>query len=99
MPFTYYGIKDDIDYSEISCIRQRYDQEQLKVEQLQEERVAYIYEKWQEYKQTRTLGFCSSIAQAEFLTDYFNERGVQAVSLTSATHNLSRGETIRKLEL
>lgn len=97
-PFTYYGVKDDIDYNNIRWLGQRYDQQELLVQQLQEKRAINIYEKWDEYRQTRTLGFCSSIEQATYLADFFVKKGVQAISLTSETIDVSRSEAIQKLE-
>lgn len=97
-PFTYYGVKDDIDYDKIRWLGQRYDQQQLLVQQLQEKRATYIFKKWDEYRQTRTLGFCSSIEQATYLADFFLKQGIQAISLTSETVDISRAEAIRKLE-
>lgn len=97
-PFTYYGIKDDIDYSEIRWIGHRYDRQQLLIHQLNTERAKHIFKKWKMYKQKRTLGFCSSIEQANFLANYFSDQGISAISLTSETKNISREDAIRKLE-
>src|SRR5699024_1301681 len=97
-PFKYYGIKDDIDYSNIRWLGQRYDQQQLLVEQLNTERAEKIYHEWMKYKQTRSLGFCSSIEQAEFLANYFIKQGINAISLTSSTRDITRAEAIEKLE-
>ncbi|MFD2043086.1 DEAD/DEAH box helicase family protein [Ornithinibacillus salinisoli] len=97
-PFTYYGVKDDIDYNEIRWLGNKYDQHELMMHQLQTDRAKNIYEKWNEYKQTRTIAFCSSIQQAEFLATYFNDQGAHATTLTSATKNISRPEAIRMLE-
>ena len=98
-PFKYYGVKDDIDYSKIRWLGQRYDQQQLLIEQLNTERAEKIFKEWLKYKQTRTLGFCSSIKQAEFLANYFRQQGIEAISLTSYTQDISRQEAIQKLEL
>src|SRR5690625_1761226 len=97
-PFVYYGIKDDIDYSQISWLGNRYDQQQLLIEQLNEERAEHIFRKWKKYKQTRTLVFCSSIKQAQFLANFFKRQGIQAISLTSESSSISRKEAIRQLE-
>ena len=97
-PFTYYGVKDDIDYSNIRWLGQRYDQQELLVQQLQEERAQHIFTSWKKHKKTRTIAFCSSIDQAIFLSDYFETQGIQAISLTSRSVNISRSEAIRKLE-
>ncbi|WP_326480887.1 DEAD/DEAH box helicase family protein [Virgibacillus halodenitrificans] len=97
-PFTYHGILDDIDYSSIRWLGTKYDQHELMIQQLQTERAQHIYRKWKELKKTRTLGFCSSIQQAEFLANYFNESGAQALALTSQSKTHSRTEIIRLLE-
>ncbi|WP_156035964.1 DEAD/DEAH box helicase family protein [Virgibacillus halodenitrificans] len=97
-PFTYHGILDDIDYSSIRWLGTKYDQHELMVQQLQTDRAKHIYSKWKELKQTRTLGFCSSIQQAEFLANYFNENGAHALALTSQSKTYSRTESIRMLE-
>lgn len=97
-PFRYYGIKDDIDYSNIRWLGKSYDEQQLLVEQLNLNRANYIYNKWSKYKQTRTLAFCSSIIQAEFLANYFIEQGISAISLTSETKDITRELAIEKLE-
>jgi len=96
-PFTYYGVKDDIDYSQIKWLGTRYDKEELLTEQLNEQRADHIYQKWQKYKKTRSLGFCSSIEQANFLAEYFEEQGVEAISLTSESKNIEREQVIEQL--
>jgi superfamily II DNA or RNA helicase/HKD family nuclease len=98
VPFQYYGIYDDTDYSKIRWLGTRYDEEELLVVQLREERAALIYEKWSQYKQTRTLGFCSSIQHADFLANYFKRQGVRALSLHSRTKEMSRPMAIQALE-
>ncbi|HLQ73182.1 MAG TPA: DEAD/DEAH box helicase family protein [Bacillota bacterium] len=97
-PFKYYGVKDDIDYEQIKWLGSRYHSEQLKVKQLNHMRAEHIFKNWQNRKQTRTLAFCSSIEQANFLTNYFNEQGVEAISLTSQTIHMTRDEAIKALE-
>jgi len=97
-PFKYFGIKDDIDYTKIRWLGHRYDQQQLLVEQLNHNRAKHIFQKWQMYKQTRTLAFCSSVDQAEYLERYFIDQGIRAISLTSRSTGISRNEAIRKLE-
>lgn len=97
-PFIYHGVKDEIDYTKIKWLGKQYDQHELMLQQLQRDRAEKIFEKWNAYKQSRTLAFTSSIQQAEFLSDYFNEQGVKSITLTSATKDLSRGEAIRMLD-
>lgn len=74
-PFQYYGVFDDTDYSQIRWIGTRYDEEQLMAAQLHETYAEKIYAAWMEHKQTRTIGFCSSIRQANYLGEYFRAQG------------------------
>ncbi|PBB07000.1 DEAD/DEAH box helicase family protein [Salimicrobium humidisoli] len=97
-PFRYYGVYDDTDYSQLSWLGKRYDTRELENVQLQERMGEKIYQAWIKYKQSRTLGFCSSINQAEFLAGIFTERGVKAIALHSRTEGLSRKDAIRKLK-
>ena len=43
--------------------------------QLRDEMAQKILHAWEHKKQTRTIGFCSSIRQADFFLNYFNEQG------------------------
>ncbi|GIO91435.1 MULTISPECIES: DEAD/DEAH box helicase family protein [Paenibacillus] len=97
-PFQYYGVYDDTDYSSIRWLGTHYDDEQLTAAQLRESLADNIYDAWIEHKQTRTIGFCSSIRQADFLAGYFQEKGVAAVSLHSGAIGITRGEAIDRLD-
>ncbi|WP_116188353.1 DEAD/DEAH box helicase family protein [Paenibacillus taihuensis] len=96
-PFQYFGVYDDTDYSSIRWLGTHYDDEQLTAAQLKQTLADKIYDAWTEYKQTRTIGFCSSIRQADFLASYFEDKGVSAVSLHSGTAGITREETIARL--
>lgn len=96
-PFQYFGIYDDTDYSQISWLGNRYDEQELLSIQLQDSMAEKIFNAWFEKKQTRTIGFCSSIKQADFLSRYFNSKGVSTVSLHSQQRNVVRQEAIGKL--
>lgn len=56
-----------------------------------------IYHEWLENKQTRTIAFCSSIRQANFLASYFIRQGITCISLHSRTSEMSRSEAINRL--
>lgn len=96
-PFHYYGIRDEIDYSQIRWLGTRYDEEQLTASQLQENVVKKIFENWLKYKQTRTIGFCSSVKQATYLTNYFIKQGVKAKLLTGGNTRGERKKTREQL--
>jgi len=98
-PFRYYGVYDQTDYSAIPWLGSRYDEEELLAVQLRDEMAESIYRAWQQHKQTRTIAFCSSIRQANFLASYFIRQGIPCISLHSRTSEMSRGEAIHKLTI
>lgn len=97
-PFHYYGVYDATDYSQLTWLGTKYDESELLEVQLCEDVAIGIYEAWMRHKQTRTIAFCSSIMQANFLSDYFGGQGVASLSLHSDTRSMTRPEAIRRLE-
>ncbi|AOS99480.1 restriction endonuclease subunit R [Exiguobacterium sp. U13-1] len=85
--FHYYGIHDTIDYSQIRRIGRTYDASELEHRQLDREVADNIYHSWEKYRQTKTIGFCSSIKQAEYLAQVFRDKGTTAFALTGQTTN------------
>ena len=96
-PFHYYGVYDDIDYKAISWLGSQYDEEELYVAQIQFDMGDRVLEAWRRYRGTRTLAFCSSIRQSEYLTHKFVDHGIRATSLHSRSVGLSRQEAIDRL--
>lgn len=97
-PFNYYGVYDETDYSQLTWLGSRYDEEELLSLQLRTSYAEKIIEAWEAHKQEKSLVFCSSIRQAEFLSGYFNERGYRTIALTSKPNGMSRAEVINMLE-
>jgi superfamily II DNA or RNA helicase/HKD family nuclease len=97
-PFRYYGVYDDTDYSKIKWLGNRYDEAELLRVQLREEMADKILKAWEKYKKTRTLVFCSSIKQADFLSNYFRKRNYRTVSLHSKQTDIPRDRAIAMLE-
>lgn len=96
-PFKYFGVYDETDYTKIRWLGNRYDEDQLLAAQLKQTQAEKIYEAWKRHKQTRTIGFCSSIRQANFLANYFSELGISALSLHSRTSEMTREEAIKRI--
>lgn len=97
-PFHYIGVYDETDYSQITWLGTRYDEEELLAVQLRDDMAEKILDSWKKHKQTRTLAFCSSIKQANFLANYFKKKGVAATSLHSQGSEYSRADAIRMIE-
>ncbi|WP_434400407.1 DEAD/DEAH box helicase family protein [Planococcus sp. 11815] len=84
-PFRYFGVYDNTDYSKIRWLGNRYDEEELLQAQLREDYAEVVFEAWQKHKQTRTIVFCSTIRQTQFMDQFFRERGIRSMSLSGGT--------------
>ncbi|MCO0597777.1 DEAD/DEAH box helicase family protein [Peribacillus butanolivorans] len=96
-PFKYFGVYDDTDYSQITWLGNRYDEKELQQLQLRDEMAEKVMDAWKEKRQTRTIGFCSSIKQADFLSAFFNRNGFKAISLHSKQRDMNRDDAISQL--
>lgn len=97
-PFCYYGVYDETDYSKITWLGTKYDEEELLQAQLKEELASNILAAWEKHKKTKTIVFCSSIRQAVFLSNFFNQKGYKTISLHSKQRDYSREAVIKQLE-
>lgn len=101
VPFHYYGVYDDTDYSGLHLVRGRYDEEELNNTYIgNNRRYDLIYKYYQKYGSKRALGFCCSRKHAEDMAREFSERGVKAVAVHSGEtgpYMMERQEAVRKL--
>ncbi|MFD2212377.1 DEAD/DEAH box helicase family protein [Metabacillus endolithicus] len=97
-PFQYYGVYDETDYSNITWLGNRYDEEELLQAQLKDEMAQNILDAWVKHKKSKTLVFCSSIKQATFLSQFFNQNNYNTISLHSKQKDIRRDEAIKQLE-
>lgn len=97
-PFQYYGVRDMVDYSSIRWLGTGYDMEQLDNAQLQKDVAQQIFKAWLQHKQTRTIGFCSTVRQAQFLAHYFRQAGFRAEALSGTTAQQLRHHVRQQLE-
>lgn len=84
-PIVYYGVFDETNYDEIAWQGKRYDREQLIQKQLHKNYAKGVFDAWEKRKQTRTIAFCSSVKQAEYLSTYFQQQGVRSLALSGQT--------------
>ncbi|PJN89599.1 DEAD/DEAH box helicase family protein [Bacillus sp. mrc49] len=96
-PFKYFGVYDHTDYSQITWLGNRYDEQELLQLQLRDEMAEKVLNAWKDKRKTRTIGFCSSIKQADFLSAFFNQNGFSAISLHSKQKDMNRDEAINQL--
>ena len=102
VPFHYYGIYDDTDYSGLHLIRGRYDEKELNETYIGNvHRHDLIYKYYCKYGSKKALGFCCSRAHAEEMAKEFCERGIPSVAVYSNanwTYSEERGKAIEKLK-
>ena len=102
VPFHYYGIYDDTDYSGLHLIRGRYDEKELNETYIGNlHRHDLIYKYYCKYGSKKALGFCCSRAHAEEMAKEFCERGIPSVAVYSnanGTYSEEREKAIEKLK-
>lgn len=107
-PFYYFGVADSVDLSEISWSRRGYDLKELESayisnKEIAEKRFQIILQSLEKYianiEKITGLAFCVSIEHAKYMSDKFNEAGIQAAYLTSASNDKERNEVRKQLEI
>lgn len=101
-PFHYFGIADGTDLRQITWSRGRYDEGQLADVYTGNDARARIVltqvrDKIVNVGEMRALGFCVSVAHAEYMTRVFNNAGIPARAVTGGTPAPDRSEALRLL--
>lgn len=96
-PFDYYGVPDDIDYSNIPWRSNRFDPEELTTALATQGRAQNALEQYRAKGGSRTLAFCVSQRHADFMARYFVERGLRAVAVHSGTSSAPRAHSLELL--
>jgi len=86
--FQYFGVTDDVDYRKMTWTRGRYDVSELeKVYTADTRRCALVLNSVRKYvtdmEEVKGLGFCVSVAHADYMAAYFNKHGVPSISLSA----------------
>jgi len=100
VPFRYYGIFDETDYSKISMRNGKYDETELEKALMINNRADLVLNHYRKYRTARALGFCSSIRHAEFMAGHFKANGVKACTVNSGEQGenaVDRKEALSKL--
>lgn len=96
-PFHYWGVADSVDFAPIPWRSGKFSTEELEQAVATEERSARVYEEWKRHGGVRTLAFCVSKRHADFMSKYFNERGVRSASVHSGENSYPRREALDDL--
>jgi superfamily II DNA or RNA helicase len=101
-PFHYFGVADGVDLSHLSWSRGMYDQSALSGVYTGNDARARIVlkqvrDKVADLRSMRALGFCVSIAHAEYMARVFNAAGIPSLTVTSGPGSADRTEALRQL--
>jgi superfamily II DNA or RNA helicase len=102
-PFHYFGITDNTDMSAITWKRGAYDSAALSGLFTGNDArarlvVRAVQEKVADPGSIRALGFCVSVAHAQFMADFFRKAGLNAVALSGETHKAERKAALDALK-
>lgn len=102
VPFHYYGIYDETDYSSLRLVKGHYDENELNQTYIGNvKRYDLIYKYYMKYGSKRALGFCCSRRHAEEMAKEFCKRGIKSVAVYSnadGDFSENRDEAIEKLK-
>lgn len=84
VPFHYYGIYDEIDYSKLKFVKGDYLESDLNFVYLNNEvRDNLIFKHYAKYRSKKALGFCCSRKHAEYMARVFSRRGIPSIAVYS----------------
>ena len=102
VPFHYYGIFDETDYSKLHIVRGRYDEKELNETYIGNVgRYELIYKYYCKYGSRQALGFCCSREHAMEMAKEFSKRGIPSVAVfsnASGEYTEDRNVAIKQLK-
>ncbi|MEV8309429.1 DUF3427 domain-containing protein [Streptomyces flavidovirens] len=101
-PFHYFGVTDNTDMSTVTWKRGAYDSSALSNLFTGNDArarlvVRAVMEKVTDPGSMRALGFCVSVAHAQFMADFFRRAGLSAIALSGETPRQERKEALDAL--
>lgn len=102
-PFHYFGVADGVDLSRLQWSKGMYDQAALSgVYTGNDARASVVLKQVQakvvDVQSMRALGFCVSIAHAEYMARVFNEAGIRSLTVTSGPGSADRVHALQQLK-
>jgi superfamily II DNA or RNA helicase/HKD family nuclease len=102
-PFHYFGVHDNSDLSAVRFTRGLYDVGDLeKLYTGNDARVRLVLQQLQDkhrdFRTMRALGFCVSVAHAEFMARRFSNAGLRSLAVSAGTDNVERAAALKKLQ-
>ena len=105
-PFQYFGVTDTVDLDTLKWSRGGYDKDELtnvyslsgaisdrRADMICSSLIKYVAD----IEEVKALGFCVSVKHADFMSDFFNKRGIPAMCLTGDSPDEERRTAKNKL--
>lgn len=96
-PYHYFGVPDDVDYTNIPWRSTRFDEEALTEAVATQRRAGTVLEQWRKRAGDRTLAFCVSQRHADFMRRYFREQGIASAAVHAGSSSDSRSVSLERL--
>ena len=96
-PFEYFGVPDQVDYSNIPWRSRRFDEAALTTAVSTHARAQNALEQLRRVGAKRTLGFCCSQQHADFMAEYFRGAGLRVASVHSGSDSDPRARSLEAL--
>lgn len=96
-PFHYFGVPDDVDYSNIPWRSGRFDETALTQAVATRKRAQNALEQYRARAGKQTLAFCCSQSHADFMADFFRRQGIAAAAVHTGERSSPRARSLEQL--
>lgn len=97
-PFDYYGVPDEVDYTNIPWRSRRFDEEELTTAVATVSRAENSLDQLNRRGGKRTLAFCVSQRHADFMAAFFKSKGKRTVAVHSGISSAPRTLSLEQLQ-
>lgn len=97
-PFRYFGVPDEVDYTNIPWRSTKFDEEALTNAVATNSRARNALEQLESRGGKRTVAFCVSQRHATFMARFLENNGKRAVAVHSGPDSAPRAESLRMLQ-
>ena len=95
--FQYWGVPDVVDYANIPWRNARFDPTELTAAVATDARAQNALEQFRKHGAQRCIAFCCSQRHANFMTEFFNARGLRTVAVHAGNESAPRTTSLQQL--
>ena len=96
--FDYFGVPDEVDYTNVPWRSRRFDEEELTTAVATLSRARNAFDQLERRGGQRTLAFCVSQRHADFMATFFTAKGERAVAVHSGSDSAPRTLSLERLQ-